>query len=105
MGRPHSVASTVLFVLFGTAVWFAGWAFRRGSAPRWLSYLAFAVAAATWAFAVLPHTYWLEWVAVFLLLVFVGAVAVAMDKEPARGGTKCDHRPEPLRQRALLVEA
>jgi hypothetical membrane protein len=76
---PHSAFSTILYISFGTAVWFVGWAFLyvpgRG---RRLSYFAFAVVAAVWAFALFPHTYWLEWAAVFLLLLFVGAVAVAM---------------------------
>ena len=83
-GATHSVASAVLFVSFGTAAWFAGWAFLRGlRRSRRLGYFAFAVAASTWAFAVLPHAYWLEWVAVFLLLLFVAVVAVAMSREPA----------------------
>ena len=87
-GTPHSASSVVLYISFGTAVWFVGWAFL--SVPgrsRRLSYFAFAVVAATWAFAVLPHTYWLEWVAVFLQLVFVGTVAVAMNRlrVPSRG--------------------
>lgn len=84
-GTPHSASSAVLYVSFGTAVWFAGWAFlqRPGRSSRPLGYFAFCVAAATWAFAVLPHAYWLEWVAVFLLLLFVGVVAVAMSREPA----------------------
>jgi len=73
MGTPHSVASAVLYVSFGTAVWFVGWALLRGPGrSRAISYFAFCVAAATWTSAVLPHAYWLEWVAVFLLLLFVG---------------------------------
>jgi hypothetical membrane protein len=78
-GKPHSAVSVVLYIAFGTAVWFVGWAFLYGpGSSRLLSYFAFAVVAATWTFAVLPHTYWLEWVAVFLLLLFVGCVAAAM---------------------------
>ena len=83
-GTPHSAASAVLYASFGTAVRFAGWAFlRRPGRSRPLGYFAFGVAAATWAFAVLPHAYWLEWVAVILLLLFVGVVAVAMSRERA----------------------
>jgi hypothetical membrane protein len=82
-GAPHSVASAVLYVSFGTAVWFVGWASLRGRGrSKPLAYFAFGVAAAAWAFALLPHAYWLEWVAVFLLLLFVGVVAVTMGREP-----------------------
>jgi hypothetical protein len=82
---PHSTFSVILYISFGTAVWFVGWAFLYAPGHmRRLSYFAFAVTAATWAFAVLPHTHWLEWVAVFLLLAFVGVVAVAMVC-PAKG--------------------
>lgn len=87
-GGPHSASSAVLYVAFGTAVWFVGWAFLYAPASsRRLSYFAFCVAAATWAFAILPRTFWLEWVAVFLLLLFVGVVAVVMRRpEPRHAG-------------------
>ena len=78
---PHSAFSTALYISFGTAVWFVSWAFLYvPGRTRWLSYLAFVVVAASWAFAAFSHTYWLEWVVVFLLLLFVGAVAVVMGR-------------------------
>lgn len=84
LGTLHSASSAFFYVSFGTAVWFVGWAFLQGPGRSWrLGYFAFFVAAATWVFAVLPHTFWLEWVAVFLLLLFVGVVALAMNKGPA----------------------
>lgn len=83
VGKAHSASSVALYISFGAAVWFVGWALVRG-APRMrkLGGLAFCVAAATWAFAVLPRAHWLEWVAVFLLLLFVGVVSVVMAREP-----------------------
>jgi hypothetical membrane protein len=90
-GTPHSVSSAVLYVAFGTAVWFVGWASLQGpGSSRPLAYFAFCVAAATWAFAILPHAYWLEWVAVFLLLLFLGVVAVVVGREPAGMRTASD---------------
>jgi hypothetical protein len=81
---PHSVFSAILYISFGTAVWFVGWAFLPVSGRRTLSYLCFAVVPATWAFSIFPHTYWLEWVVVFLLLLFVALVAVATSTSTRR---------------------
>jgi hypothetical protein len=62
-------------------VWFVGWAFLSVPTPtRTLSYFCFAVVPAVWAFSALPHTYWLEWVVVFLLLLFVASVAWATSR-------------------------
>jgi hypothetical membrane protein len=85
-GAPHSVASAVLFVSFGAAAWFLAWAFlSMRPARRGYGVFAFIVALTVWAFAVLPHSYWLEWLAVALLLAFVGAVATSFGRETGQG--------------------
>jgi hypothetical membrane protein len=88
---PHSAFSAALYILFGTAVFFVGWA--RLYAPghrRRLSYFAFAVVVAVWVFAAFPHTHWVEWAVVFLLLGFVGSVAFAM-RRPDRHPLAAQH--------------
>jgi len=72
----HALWATVLFIALATAVWFIGWA------PVWhprlsykLSGLAFAVCAVD-VISVVERRHWLEWLAVGLLLCFVGAVAL-----------------------------
>jgi hypothetical protein len=72
----HALWATVLFIALAAAVWFIGWA------PVWhsrlsykLSGLAFAVCAVD-VISVVERRHWLEWLAVGLLLCFVGAVAL-----------------------------
>ncbi len=72
----HAVWATVLFISLATAVWFIGWApVWHPDLPQRLSYLAFAVCAVD-VLSVVERRHWLEWLAVGLLLCFVGAVSV-----------------------------
>jgi hypothetical protein len=72
----HALWATVLFIALATAVWFIGWApFWHPDLPQKLSYLAFAVCAVD-VVSIVARRHWLEWVAVGLLLCFVGAVAL-----------------------------
>lgn len=72
----HALWVTVLFISLALAVWFVGWApaWHR-PLPQWLPYVAMAACAADVA-ALIARRHWLEWLAVGLLLCFVGAVAV-----------------------------
>ena len=83
----HALWATVLFIALATAVWFIGWAHVRhpGLSQR-LSYLAFTVCAVD-VVSVVERRHWLEWVAVGLLLCFVGAVSLgtwSMTPNPSR---------------------
>ena len=72
----HALWVTVLFIAMASAVWFIGWApvwHRR--LPRKVPFVAWAACAADLA-AIIDHRHWLEWLAVVLLLCFVGAVAL-----------------------------
>jgi hypothetical protein len=72
----HALWATVLFIALATAVWFIGWApVWHPDLPQRLSYLAFAVCAVD-VLSVVERRHWLEWLAVGLLLCFVGAVAL-----------------------------
>jgi hypothetical membrane protein len=72
----HAFWVTVLFISLAIAVWFVGWAPAwHQPLPQWLPYLAVIACAADLA-ALIARRHWLEWVAVALLLCFVGAVAV-----------------------------
>ena len=72
----HAVWATVLFIALATAVWFIGWApVWHPDLPQKLTYLAFAVCAVDVA-SVVVRRHWLEWLAVGLLLSFVGAAAL-----------------------------
>lgn len=72
----HAFWVTVLFIALASAVWFIGWApaWHR-PLPQWLPYIAVAACAADLA-ALIARRHWLEWLAVGLLLCFVGAVVV-----------------------------
>jgi hypothetical protein len=72
----HALWATVVFIALATAVWFIGWApVWHPDLPQRLSYLAFAVCAVD-VLSVVERRHWLEWLAVGLLLCFVGAVAL-----------------------------
>jgi len=73
----HSFWSAVLYISFGTAVFFLGLAylFIPGFSRR-LSYLAFAITACDWVMSAFNRTHFLEWIVVALMLLFVGALSV-----------------------------
>jgi hypothetical membrane protein len=72
----HAFWVTVLFIALGGAVWLIGWApFWHPGLPRRLPYVAVVVCAAD-VVALCVHRHWVEWLAVWLLLVFVAAVAL-----------------------------
>jgi hypothetical protein len=72
----HSFWSAVLYISFGSAVFFCGWAsLYLPSFSRVLSYLAFAITVIDWVMAAFNKTHFLEWIVVALMLAFVGAVS------------------------------
>ena len=83
----HAVWATVLFIALATAVWFIGWApIWHPDLPQKITYLAFAVCAVD-VISIVARRHWLEWLAVGLLLCFVGAVALgtwSMTPTPSR---------------------
>lgn len=83
----HSLWSAVLYISFGTAVFFCGWAFLY--LPRFsrsLSYLAFAITVIDWVMSAFNKTYFLEWIVVALMLVFVGAVSYRVCRDRTEEG-------------------
>ncbi len=72
----HAVWATILFIALASAVWFIGWApvWHPGLSHR-ISYLAFAVCAVD-IVSIVARRHWLEWLAVGLLLCFLGAVSL-----------------------------
>lgn len=72
----HALWVTVLFIALASAVWFIGWApLWHPPLPQRLPYIAVVVCAADLA-ALIMRRHWLEWLAVGLLICFVGAVAL-----------------------------
>jgi hypothetical protein len=72
----HALWATVMFIALAAAVWFIGWApVWHPRLPQKISYLAFAVCTVD-VISVVERRHWLEWLAVALLLCFVGAVSV-----------------------------
>ncbi len=72
----HALWATVLFIALATAVWFIGWApVWHPDLPQKITYLAFAVCAVD-VVSIVARRHWLEWLAVGLLLCFVGAVSL-----------------------------
>ena len=83
----HSFWSAVLYISFGTAVFFCGWAFLY--LPRFsrsLTYLAFAITVINWVMSAFSKTHFLEWIVVTLMLVFVGAVSYRVCRARAMEG-------------------
>jgi hypothetical membrane protein len=81
----HSFWSAVLYISFGTAVFFCGWAFLY--LPRFsrsLSYFAFAITVIDWVMSAFNKTRFLEWIVVTLMLVFVGAVSYRVNRDRSR---------------------
>ncbi len=95
----HAFWATVLFIAVGGAVWLIGWApFWQPRLPRRLPYVAVVVCAAD-VFALLVRHYWAEWLAVGLLLCFIGAVAVGTwsirsERVPSQSGDQGRDRAE-----------
>jgi hypothetical protein len=87
----HALWATVMFIALATAVWFIGWApVWHPHLPQRLTYLAFTVCAVD-VLSVVERRHWLEWVAVGLLLCFVGAVSLGTwSMTPSR--VSRDHR-------------
>jgi hypothetical protein len=83
----HALWATVLFIALATAVWFIGWApVWHPDLPQKITYLAFAVCTVD-VVSIVARRHWLEWLAVGLLLFFVGAVSLGtwlMTPSPSR---------------------
>jgi hypothetical membrane protein len=85
----HALWSTVLFISAASAVWFVGWAPAwHPRLPQRIPYIALTACAADLT-CLMARRHWLEWLAVGLLLCFVGAVALgtwamAPERAPAR---------------------
>lgn len=72
----HALWATVLFVALAGATWFVGLApLWHKRLPQRLPYLAVAACSVD-LISVFARQHWLEWFAVALLLVFLGAVAL-----------------------------
>ena len=79
----HSTWSAVLYISFGTAVFFVGLAFVfMPGFSRMLSYLAFAITACDWVMSAFNKTHFLEWIVVALMLLFVGCLSVRLARLP-----------------------
>jgi hypothetical membrane protein len=75
----HSLWSGVLFISFGTAVLFSGWAFLRyPGGSRKFSYFTFALTAVDWVMGIFNKTHFLEWLLVALMLIYVGTLSWRM---------------------------
>ena len=85
----HAFWSTVLFIALAVTVLLLGCvALAHPRVPTWISFFALAACAAD-VTSIVARTHWLEWVAVPLLLVFVGQVSygtwrVAAEHPPRR---------------------
>ena len=88
----HALWATVLFIALATAVWFIGWApVWHPVLPQKITYLAFAVCAVD-VISIVARRHWLEWVAVGLLLCFVGAVSLGTwSMSPSPSGVTRGH--------------
>jgi hypothetical membrane protein len=72
----HALWVTVLFIALASAVWFIGWApVWHPRLPQKIPYVALAAGVVDLV-SVIERRHWLEWLAVGLLLCFVGAVAL-----------------------------
>jgi hypothetical membrane protein len=72
----HAFWVTTFFISLAIAIWFIGWApaWHR-PLPQWLPIVS-VIAFAADLTALIARRHWLEWIAVGLLLCFVGAVAL-----------------------------
>ncbi len=77
----HAFWSVLLFISFGTAIFFCGWAFLYfPRLSRGLSYFAFAITASDWVMSAFNGSRLLEWIVVALMLAFVGAVSYRVQR-------------------------
>lgn len=81
----HSLWSAVMFICFGMAVFFSGWAFLYlPGISRRFSYFAFALTVVDWVMGMLNKTHFLEWVMVAMMLIYVGALSWRMASVASR---------------------
>jgi hypothetical protein len=72
----HAFWVTVFFISLAIAVWFIGWApVWHRPLPQWLPCIG-VVASAAVLTALISRRHWLEWLAMALVLCFVGAFAL-----------------------------
>ena len=78
---PHSFWSIANYILFGTAVFFVGFAllYEKGM-PKPFSWFCFLLALVDMLSGLLGTTYWLEWLVVLMLLTFVASVSSLTQK-------------------------
>jgi hypothetical membrane protein len=79
----HSFWSTSLFILLSTGFIFSVAAFRyHKTVPLWLLILGISVAPLVILTKFLPQIYILEWIIVFIFLVYVGSVGIKTNRFP-----------------------
>ena len=82
--RAHALWASVLFIALAVTVLLVGWGvLYHHRVPAMVSYFAFVVSA-TDIVSVVARSYWLEWVAVILLLVFVAQISYGVWKVSPR---------------------
>jgi hypothetical protein len=73
----HSWFSITLYIAFGTAIAFTGFAVLFGrTLPRWFVAFCFLAWALDIVSGIFGQTMWLEWVVVTFLLIYVAALSV-----------------------------
>jgi hypothetical protein len=88
--RAHALWASIMFISLAVTVMLIGWGlYFHPRMPSLLAAFAFAVCAAD-VVSIISRSYWLEWVAVPLLLVFVaqlsyGAWKLAPSRRPSAG--------------------
>ncbi|RIE05699.1 hypothetical protein [Candidatus Cryosericum terrychapinii] len=83
---PHSFWSVTNYICFGTAAFFVGFALLyHKDVPRLFSVFCFILAIVDIVSGVYGKTYWLEWLVVFMLLVFVASVSYITNRHLKQG--------------------
>jgi hypothetical protein len=83
---PHSFWSIANYILFGTAVFFVGFALLYyRNVPKSFSVFCFVLALIDITSGVYGKTYWLEWLVVFMLLTFVASVSYLTNRHLEQG--------------------
>jgi hypothetical protein len=81
----HSLWSGALFISFGMAVFFTGWAFLYfPGISRRFSYFAFALTAVDFVMGMFSKIHFLEWLMVAMMLIYVATLSWRMARIASR---------------------